>query len=155
MDKFFKSLVVTGLLFFFLGLVMYPFIFNLTIPKVYGPFKDVQVLNIAFERYLYFAFIFAFTPLVLRKSWKYAHIVDKNKKIISGIITAICIASAIFIRHRILEKYLKGISLDIPKDELRTYFEVNQFYLEYYLLAGIIAGCIMSSLVLKRRQSSF
>jgi|SRR5690606_8388348 len=147
-------IVLLSITLFITSFFLFPKISNLLIPKIENlNFYSIN-LNEQFKLNLYFSAIIGITPIFLYFTWKLAKISNKAQKVLSFIFVFIFMGITIFTRQQILKYKFKNLpNLRTETDEIITNtFHIKNLNYEYYLLIGLLLGCVTSYLIFKNKE---
>jgi hypothetical protein len=147
-------IVLLSITLFITSFFWFPKISNLLIPKIENlNFYSIN-LNEQFKLNLYFSAIIGITPIFLYFTWKLAKISNKGQKVLSFIFVFIFMGITIFTRQQILKYKFKNLpNLRTETDEIITNtFHIKNLNYEYYLLIGLLLGCVTSYLIFKNKE---
>ena len=148
----FSSLVITVFLlcaiFFFLGFFSFSKFYNMVLPDVYGVRYQMDLVAVE-DTQTVFAIIAGLMPLLLFFTWQLIPLYSTDKKTSTVFIIIICMALAAYIRHKMLVSHFEEMveSLTNKNAGPSVPFSFEELYFEYYLLGGLISGCVISYLI--------
>ncbi len=132
-------------IFFFLGFLSYSKFYSIVLPAVDGIRYNMNLATIGNNQDM-FAIVSALVPLLLFITWQLIPLQSTDKKTASAFVVLICMALAIYIRYKILLSTFTEMvqSLSNKYTSLGIAFPFEDLDYEYYLLGGLICGCIIS-----------
>src|SRR6478736_3054336 len=147
MNKTFTNILLllsSTFVLFLAGMMFFESFFDMMLPKVDNAFYEADIFP--FRTVWLFSIAMASSALLLFLVWKIAGIQKINYKITSVLIVLLFALLGIIIRHYII----KGILGKLVKEksvlemQFTASFPVSRLYFEWYLLAGIVMGCVIS-----------
>ena len=139
-------LVVSFLIFLKTGHLLWPEIDN----TEYAQTQMGSQFTIAFL----FAAVVALTPILLHLTWRFSKTTAMKEKMISTIIVLACMILAVLLRRRLLIAASNEL-IGLPTVEgvpVRNSILVEKIHFEYYLLAGLILGCLITYFILRKKN---
>ncbi|MFT3980792.1 MAG: hypothetical protein QM687_10010 [Ferruginibacter sp.] len=109
---------------------------------VSGPFKTTILFSLAI----------ALIPLFLLFTWRLAPITSLQKRMASIAIAITAVGLGIVLRQQMLRSYFSRSLTSIAGYDLNASFPLNKVHFEFYILGGLIIGCIVSALYLKDKK---
>lgn len=162
MNKLKKILLIIfiSLILFLIGNIIYPTIFNLTLPKIDGVNFTVGALNESFILIVQFGIILGLMPTLLLLVWNKASIESANRKLASLVIILSSMVLAIVLRYQMLIWNFKNIKssiaeFPIPGVDNHIHFPIKNLHYEYYIFGGLIAGCLIAYFILRKKKEAF
>jgi len=142
-------IIFTCMVFFFLGWFAFAKFYQLVLPGA-----DSVTYQMDFEKLwdmkMLFGFAFAMVPLCLFLTWEWVPIEYADKKLSTAFVVVICMAVAVYLRRRGLVSYFDELQQS-NQSISPVAFPFEQLYFEYYLMAGLAVGCLLSYLIWGRR----
>lgn len=152
--KTFMLAVILSILMFFAGLFLYGGIVELLLPDVDKVFyQDVEAKGIFGNSFL-FSFLLALMPIFIVCTWGLCRAYKKADRFSIASIAIVFTFLAVFVRQHILAAYLKRLSLssEMAPDDLTISYPLNRLNFEWYMFAGLCAGCIIASILYRRKR---
>jgi hypothetical protein len=135
-------------IFFFLGFFGYTKFYQIVLPNIIG-INYLMDLSQLEKNQTLFAFVFAAIPLLLFFTWELTPLHSLDKKTTSLFVVGICMVLATYIRYKILVNHFEEV-LQSPTGRYSATtitYPFEEINYEYYLLGGILMGCIISYLL--------
>ncbi|GEM_PF-1145400 len=147
------NIFLLSITLFITSYFLVPKISNLLIPKIENLRFYSTSLNEQFKLHLYFSIIIGIAPILLYFTWRLAKINNKSQKILSFLFVFIFMAISIFTRQQILKYKFKNLpNLRTETDEIIiNSFHIKNLNYEFYLLIGLLLGCVTSYLIFKNK----
>lgn len=135
-------------IFFFLGFLSYSKFYGIVLPAVDGIRYNMDLAAIGSNQDI-FATVFALVPLLLFITWQLIPLQSTDKKTASAFVVLICMVLATYIRYKILVSHFSEMlkSQTNKYSSLGIAFSFQDLNYEFYLLGGLIIGCIISYLL--------
>lgn len=146
-------ILLSSLLLLFLGMVFTGDLFGLLLPKVHQATYQANGVGGGFWFFFFLSFIVALIPLLLFITWRVTPIAKTSQKFVSiGLVLAFGFI-AVMLRRLIIILELKNLVArnNINGVQYSGSFLFEKLYFEYYLLAGIVAGCILSYIIYRNK----
>lgn len=127
------------------------------LPDIYGLQYQMDLAGVG-DMQTMFAIVIGIIPLCLFITWQLIPLHSTDKQTSSAFIILICMVTTVYIRYKILVHYFEGLvqSLIDKTSASGVKYPFNELGFEYYLLGGLLCGCIISYLVfhnvVKRRS---
>lgn len=147
----FPSLILTVFflccIFFFLGFLSYSRFYHIVLPDVSGVQYQMDLAEVG-EMQTTFAIVTALIPLCLFITWQLIPLYSDDKKTFTAFIVLICMVAAVYIRYKILVSHFEELvqSVTDKTNYSGVKYAFNELGFEYYLLGGLLGGCIISYL---------
>jgi hypothetical protein len=136
--------------FFFLGFFWYANFYRIVLPDVQGIQYQMDLAQVISDHY-FFAVIMAAVPLFLSITWQVIPLRNIDKKILSALMVLICMAGAVYIQHIILVSEFTTLAGSASNNMYDIAVPFEQVAFEWCLLAGLVAGCIITFLAFHNR----
>jgi hypothetical protein len=95
---------------------------------------------------LVFSLVLGIAPILLLVTWRFSPIVSTSKRWTSILITTSGMALVVVVRQQLirlgLHNSFEGTAISYPVDQLNF---------EYYILAGLLIGCVCSGFLLRQK----
>ncbi len=147
-----NTLLFTVLLpigFFILGVMVYETFLALILPKSeHSAFSTSGLSTLLFQK-IYFSLALALIPVFLYITWRISPIISTPKKIKSVILVSICLVVSVILRQQIISSNLN--SFHSPTNITNT-FPIENLHFHFYLLGGLLIGCLLSFLLFKQKK---
>lgn len=144
--------ILSSVLIFISGLYLWGTIFELILPHVEGAYYQTIDFGGSFRSGLLFSLVLSLSPLLISLIWRFAPIISTNKKLMCIGIVIVMMAMGIFLRRQMIIGAIEDIKRYSPNGSVVISSDEVSFHL--YLLAGLIAGCIIAFLTLKQKKVS-
>ncbi len=147
-----KSIILTSLfslILFLSGVYFYGPFYDLVLPKVEGGYFTITSFSGQFKASIYFSLIVALIPIFIVQTWKIARLNSLTKKLLTILIVCTSIIISILIRRELLKIYFSQFT---KIDHLTLNYPLEEVHFEYYILAGLLVGCIISYLLFRKRK---
>lgn len=143
-----------SIMLFITGLFTYEMFFNLVVPEVSGAFYQVIAVNGVFWRKILFSFVLALVPFFILFTWKFSSLNASNKKFATVLLVLICMVLVIIARQQSIRYYLDGLTKNLTNkaDKVQVSYPVDELYFEYFMFAGLCAGCVLSYFLLRPKK---
>lgn len=153
-------IIFISLILFLIGNIIYPTIFNLTLPKIDGVNFTVGALNESFILIVQFGIILGLMPTLLLLVWYKASIESLNRKLVSLAIILSSMVLAIVLRYQMLIWHFKETKssfeeFPIPGIDKYIHFPIKNLNYEYYIFVGMIVGCLIAYFILRKKKEAF
>ncbi|MES2850521.1 MAG: hypothetical protein V4685_15785 [Bacteroidota bacterium] len=134
-------------IFFFLGFLSYSKFYGIALPAVDGIRYNMDLASIGSNQDM-FAFVFALVPLLLFITWQLIPLQSTDKKTASAFVVLICMALTTYIRYKMLvADFNEMLQSQTNKYSTGITFSFQDLNYEFYLLGGLLVGCIISYLL--------
>ena len=143
--------IVTSIVLFILTLTIFGDFFELLIPKIENLQYQTTEISSQFRLALYFSIAIGLVPIFLYLTWRLARIKTTKRKVFSGIIVIVFMFISIIFRQQLIKSTFKGLT-NLKTQTGETIYNsiaIENLHFEYYLLGGLILGCIVSFVTLK------
>ena len=155
--RFYKNSIILTILFsyalFVAGLCTFHILAGTFLPKVEGGFYPSVKYGDDFIGTLIFSLTIGLTPLIIFQTWRHSPVVPPQKKMTSVLIILLCMILALLLRQQILKSYFRAQTKTFTSavDQIKVSYPVEQLNFEYYIIGGLIAGCFLSYLLLRKK----
>jgi len=148
--KIFVWTLLVALLFFIAGMTAFTRLLQLLEPNIEGIAFVITGRLTAFL----FSLTLALIPVLTLATWRLAHIDLFYRKICSVTIIILTIAAALFTRHQQVKAFFNKVvrPLVLTKGETHFVYPIDPRNFVYYLLAGLLIGCLLSYLLLRQKS---
>lgn len=145
--------VAASLILFILTLTQYGNLLELLLPKIENLHYQTVEHGSIFKHGLFFTIIIGLLPAFLYLTWRLARIEILNRRIISTFVVMLCMVLAILLRQQLIKSTLKGITNIKTQSGEPIYnsLTIENLHFEYYVLIGLILGCILSFITLRAK----
>ena len=139
---------------FILGFFTFSSLFEVILPKIDGGFYQVTEHGELFRTSIIFSLVLGLTPFLIHITWRYSPILNKKRKIVCVLTVVISMLIAIIIRQQMLKSYFVSQTNNFPPniEKLHLSYPMKDVNIEYYLLGGLISGCLISFLLLRQKR---
>jgi len=143
--------IVTSIVLFILTLTIFGKFFELLLPKIKNLQYQTTEMSSQFRLVLFFSIVIGLAPILLYLTWRLARIEITKRRIFSGLIVMVFMVIAIIFRQQLIKSTFKGLTnLKTQTGEtIYNSFAIENLHFEYYLLGGLIFGCIVSFFTLR------
>ena len=142
------SLLLLATAFYFSGTLI-----EWLLPAAAGKHYEVSAGSGSFKTALFFSITIALTPLFLLFTWRMAPIVSIQKRMLGTGIAIMAVVLGIVVRQQMLRAFFSRSSSSINGYDLNASYPLDKVHFEYYILGGLIAGCIIAACLLKDKKS--
>lgn len=132
-------------IFFFMGFLFYPTFYQFVLPAVDGIQYRMNLAEMG-DRQDIFGLVMASIPLLLFLTWRLIPLYTIDKKNLSVLVTIICMTLAVYMRYKMLENEFAGMVESASNRLYAISVPFEQLQFEWYLLGGLISGCIVTYL---------
>lgn len=148
-------LIISSLILLYLGMMFYGNVLELMLPIVGDTKYQVNTVQGLFYQVLIFSFVLALIPWLLFITWKVANIKVLKQKLISVAIVTACVLLAIIVRRQLIKSELKDLNSisNIWGEKYGVSFPIANLHFEYYMLGGIVAGCLVIYFIFKNKKT--
>ena len=146
-------IIVSSIVLFILTLTQFENFFELLIPNIENIRYETTKIDTFFRLALFFSAVFGLFPILLYLTWQLAKIETTKRRIFSGLIITLCIVLAVLLRQTLIKSTFNGlINLKTQTGEtIHNSFNIENLDFEYYLLGGLILGCVVSFFTFKEK----
>jgi hypothetical protein len=153
--KTFMLAVMLSILLFFAGLFLYGAIVEVVLPndeKIF--YQDIGAKGVFGNSFL-FSFLLALMPIFIVCTWGLCRAYEKADRFSIASIVIVFAFLSVFVRQHVLAAYLKRLSLstEMAPDDLTISYPLNRLNFEWYMFAGLCAGCIIACILYRRRRN--
>lgn len=129
-------------------------------PKIDGIKFLSGAINEFFIPMLQFSITLGVMPALLLLVWDKASIESTNRKIVSLVIILSSMALAVVLRYQMLIWHLKKNrssfeEFPIPGVDNQIPFWLENLKYEYYIFGGMLLGCILAYIILRKKKEAF
>lgn len=145
--------IITSIVLFILTLTQFGKLFEILLPKIENLQYQTSEMGSQFRLVLFFSIVIALTPILLFITWRIARIEIIKRRILSGIIVIVLMILAIVLRQQLIKSTFKSLT-NLKTQTGETIYNsiaIENLHFEYYLLGGLILGCMVSFFVLKNK----
>ena len=150
-----RNIIITTLLtvgFLIVGFLFFGQFLQILLPKFDNGFYSVESIPDQYRQTVLFSIVFGCIPLFIALTWKFGRIKSNNSRIKSlTIVIASLILFVIFKREWIKFDLSNATikSITYPHAKISAY-PLDQAGYTLYILTGLIVGCVLSYLVLRK-----
>ena len=132
------------------------FIFHLLLPKIENLHYQTTEMGVQFKLSFYISIVIGLIPILLYLTWRLTPITKLKSKTISGLIVIAMMALAVIIRQQLIKSTFNGLTnLKTASGEtIYNSFPIENLNFEYYLLGGLILGCVLTYFMFKGKKPS-
>jgi hypothetical protein len=135
--------------FFILGVAVYETFLALILPKSEHSGFSTNGLSTFLVQKIYFSVTLALIPVFLHITWRISPILSASQKIKSVSLVSICLLVSIILRRQIISSNLNSIHLS---NDIANTFPIENLHFHFYLLGGLLVGCLLSFLLFKQKR---
>ena len=137
-----------------LGQLLFLKIFKLFEPHVEGILFQITEHQATLKTSILFSLSLFLIPIFIVLTWRLAHITSLNKKIASALFILTLIVIGIFARHQEVKIYFTTVVRPVllTNGKTNVIYPIDPRNFVYYMLAGLIIGCILAFIFFKRRN---
>lgn len=145
--------LILSVTLFILGQVLFVNTFKLFEPQIDGIFFQITEHNATLKTSIIFSFLLFVIPVFIVLTWRLAHITSFRKKIASALFILIFITIGIFMRHQEVKTYFTTVVRPalLTKDKTSITYPIDPINFVYYMLAGLITGCVLTFVFFRQR----
>ena len=143
--------IISAIVLFLLTITQFGNLFTLLLPKIDNLMFSPTSIGGQFRIRLLFSMVVGLTPISIYLTWRLSPISNTKKKTISGLIILVSMAFAIFLRQQSIKSAYSGMTnlKNQTSEIIFNSFSIENLHFEYYLLIGLILGCVVSFFTLK------
>ncbi|HWN88419.1 MAG TPA: hypothetical protein VNM35_05135 [Chitinophagaceae bacterium] len=143
-----------SIVLFLLGQLLFLKIFKLFEPHVEGILFQITEHQATLKTSILFSLSLFLIPIFIVLTWRLAHITSLNKKIASALFILTLIVIGIFARHQEVKIYFTTVVRPVllTNGKTNVIYPIDPRNFVYYMLAGLIIGCILAFVFFKRRN---
>lgn len=146
-------IITTSLVLFILTLTQFSKLFDLLLPKIENLQYQTNEIGSQFKLGLFFSIVIGLTPIFLYLTWQLGRIEIIKRRMYSGLIVVGFMTISIILRQQVIKWTYKLTNLETQTEEtIHNSFAIENLNFEYYLLVGLILGCIVSFLSLRDKE---
>lgn len=125
------------------------------LPKIENLHYQANEMNSPIRLALYFSCVIGVVPMFLYLTWRIARIEITKRRVISGLIVMIFMVTSIIIRQQLIQSTFKGLTHVKTQtgESINMSFAIENLHFEYYLMGGLILGCIVSAFTLRKQKN--
>ncbi|MES2772701.1 MAG: hypothetical protein V4722_00860 [Bacteroidota bacterium] len=149
------STILLSVILFFFSLFAAGNFYDLIIPASEGLRYQVSDFGDQFRGKLILSAILALAPILVFLTWKFTPIIATSKRFATVFVEIISVILAILLRQQMIKSNFKELTenLNTMNNNVEVRFSFNQLHFEYYILAGLCAGCILSFFLFRQKQA--
>ncbi len=141
--------IFTCAVFFFLGLFAFTKFYQLVLPGATGVTYHMELEKL-WDMKMLFGLAIALVPLGLFLTWEWVAIDSPDKKLSVVFIVVLCMALVVYTRRMALVSYFDEL-VQSKQTTSSVAYPFEQLYFEYYLMAGLAVGCVLSYFIFGTR----
>ena len=148
--------ILSSFVLFIVTFTQFGFVFHLLLPKIENLHYQNIEMGEQFKLSFFFSIVIGLIPILHYLTWRYTPITTLKNKTISGLILIAMVALAVVLRQQLIRSTFNGFTnLKTPSGEtILNTFPIENLNFEYYLLGGLILGCVLSYFIFKVKKSS-
>lgn len=148
--------ILTSLVLFILTFTQFGKLFDFLIPRIENLQYETTNMTSHFKIAIFLSIIIGLTPILLYLTWRLGRIEKTKSRIYSGLIVIGFMAVSVVARQNLIRLSLYGLTNLKTQTGETTYcsFAIENLNFENYLLGGLVLGCIVSYLFLKKQTSN-
>jgi len=143
-----------SVIFFMSGLLIYGPFFKFCEPGIEGISFQITDTGKVFQTSILFSLVLALIPVLIWLTWRLGGIVSAGKKAAS-LFTVLAFAFLAILARRLAVKtyFNKVVKPAIGANENnRVIYPINPVNFVYFILAGLIVGCVVSYLLFRKKK---
>lgn len=146
--------IVTSIVLFILIFSTFGKLFELLLPQIENLQYQTAEMSSQFRLALFFSLVIGLAPILLYLTWRLARIEMTTRRIFSGLIVIVFMVIGILFRQQLIKSTFKKLTnLKTQTGEtIYNSFAIENLHFEYYLLGGLILGCIVSFFTLRDKK---
>jgi len=146
--------IITSIVLFILTFSQFGKLFELILPKIENIQFYSSEMDSQFKLGLFFSIVIGLSPILLYLTWRLARIEITKRRMYSGLIVVVFMIISIVLRKQFIKLTFKGQSNMATQTGETIYnsFAIENLNFEYYLLFGLILGCIVSFIFLRNKE---
>lgn len=143
--------IFASLVLFILTFTQFGKLFELLMPKFENFQYQTTEIGSQFKFALFFSIVIGLTPILLYLTWRLGRIEKTKRRMFSGLIVVVFMTVSIVLRQQF---FIRLTNLKTQSGEtIYNSFTIENLYFEYYLLGGLVLGCIVSFFSLKDKEA--
>jgi hypothetical protein len=148
--------LLLAIFLFVLGKVFFVQIFEFFEPKIEGITFEIIEHNRTLKTSLLLSLILAFIPISISLTWRIASITSLFKKLIAIVISLLFISIGIWLRHQGIKSFFtRSVKNIVSSNGNRSVtYPLDPVAYVYYMLIGLIVGCITTYILFRKRTVS-
>jgi len=145
--------ILLSIILFIISYFGFSKISDLLLPKVENVDFYTTNLRDSFLQNLYYSLIIGITPIFIYGTWVISKIKNVTNRYLSIILVFMTMLTFILLRMEVLKLKFKNLPiLESETGEIITHtFNIKNLNYEYFLLIGLISGCILCYLIFKSK----
>ncbi len=150
----FILMLLASIILFIAGIYLYGSIAGFLLPDVDGVSYQVTELSHSFTDALTFSFILALVPVFIFITWAVCRASNYQERFTIATLIIVITLLTVFVRQQILYFHLKRLSQGSSADaaDFIVAYPLNESDFELYLFAGLLGGCIITSVAYLRKK---
>ena len=147
--------IFTSLVLFILTFTQFGKLFELIMPKIENLQYQTTEVGSQFKLALFFSIVIGLMPILLYLTWRLGRIEKTKRRMFSGLIVIVFMTISIVLRQQFIKLTFNRLTnLKTQTGEtIYNSFGVENLNFEYYLLGGLVLGCIVSFFSLKDKEA--
>jgi len=147
--------IFTSLVLFILTFTQFGKLFELIMPKIENLQYQTTEVGSQFKLALFFSIVIGLMPILLYLTWRLGRIEKTKRRMFSGLIVIFFMTISIVLRQQFIKLTFNRLTnLKTQTGEtIYNSFGVENLNFEYYLLGGLVLGCIVSFFSLKDKEA--
>jgi hypothetical protein len=143
--------ILSAFVLFLVNFTQIGFIFHLLLPKIENLHYQNTEMGEQFKLSFLISLVIGLLPILLHLTWRLTSIATLKSKTISGLIVIAMMTLAVIFRQQLIKSTFDGLTnLKKPSGEtIYNAFPIENLNFEYYLLGGLILGCVMTYFMFK------
>jgi hypothetical protein len=143
-----------SIVLFVAGQLLFIKAFKFFEPQVEGILFQITEHQATLKTSILFSLSLFLIPILIVLTWRLAHITSLHKKIASAFLILIFMIIGIFARHQEVKIYFTTIVKPalLTNNKTSVIYPIDPINFVYYILAGLIIGCILAFIFFKRRN---
>jgi len=150
-------IIFTSLVLFILTFTQFGKLFELIMPKIENLQYQTTEIGSQFKLALFFSIVIGLMPILLYLTWRLGRIEKTKRRMFSGLIVIVFMTISIVLRQQFIKLTFNRLTnLKTQTGEtIYNSFGVENLNFEYYLLGGLVLGCIVSFFSERQRSYTF
>ncbi len=153
--KTFMLAAILSILLFFAGLFLYGAIVKLLLPDEDRVFYQEMGAKGVLATSFLFSLLLALMPIFIVCTWGLCKASNQSDRFSIASIVIVFTFLAVFVRQHLLTAYLKKLSFstEMSPDDLTISYPLYRLNFEWYMFAGLCAGCIIACILYRRKKN--
>jgi hypothetical protein len=147
--------MLTSLVLFILTFTQFRKLLEFLMPKIENIQYQTTDIGSQFKLALFFSIVIGLTPIFLYLTWRFGRIEKTKRRTYCGLIVIVFMAISVALRQYLIKSTFSGLTnlKSQTGETIYSSFATENLNFEYYVLGGLILGCIVSYLFLKDKEA--